>query len=442
MSGINEAPYVAAHDDKGHGHSHHSSKNPVSRVLDYLLPNGGMLASALTLASSTLGATTISLPVTYRQCGIVLSSFFLIICGLCTIYSVYLLAKVKQVTGLASYELLSRVLLGRVAEYITGIIMIIFCWGTAVAYIMAVGDIAKRLIPDPMQVPPAFRGDHGRQLIMSLYWLVTMLPMSLMKEINAIRYFTFIGVCAIIFFIGIIMWQAGVSGHFSDADYMSKLAYAKGDNNMVVGLSVILFAYCCQPNVYEVYTELKHPSPRRITLVSLCSMLVCTCLYLMAGFFGYVNFGEKTRGDVLKNFDPYSNYVIFASYLCFCVKLTVAYSLNIHPCRDTVLAFFKMGSYHKVADWKRLLICLILSVTALLAALFVQSLETVFGFLGGVCGSAIGFILPCLFVMYAGDWSLKTAGYTEFILVWTMLLFGIVALVFGTAGSVYSAIAP
>ena len=419
----------------------HKPLTPFERVGNAILPSGGALSSALTLASSTLGASTIALPGAFSVCGMGLASIFLILCAVATVFSINLLAKAHVRTGLGSYEVLARTLLGRPAEWLCGAVMVVFCFGTAVAYIIAVGELAKPLLPAQALLPAAFRGRWGLRLITFLYWSITMFPMSLKREINALRYFTLIGVAAIVYFIIVIVAHAAQSQGALRAKRLADLDFARFDNNMVVGLSLILFAFCCQPNVYEVYSELHEPrTPRRMTTIGAASMTCCTILYLVAGFFGYADFGRTVHGAVLEDYNPYTSAAIFISYICLGVKLTVAFSLNINPTRDTFLYALNLGSYHTAPDKYRWLVSGTLSVAALLLALFIPSLEVVFGFLGGLCGSTLGFILPALFVMYAGDWSRSTVSLGEYVGTWALLLVGIAAMIFGTAGSIYQAV--
>ncbi|KAH9582261.1 Amino acid transporter [Trypanosoma melophagium] len=75
--------------------------------------NGGMVASAFNLTSATLGAGTLAVPNAVYHSGILLSSIALLVCVISTLYSVYLLAFVIEVTGNSTYEEMARYCFGR-----------------------------------------------------------------------------------------------------------------------------------------------------------------------------------------------------------------------------------------------------------------------------------------------------------------------------------------
>jgi amino acid permease len=242
---------------------------------------------------------------------------------------------------------------------------------------------------------------------------------------------------AIVYFIIIMAVHSAMNGL---AEGVKHINYVEFGNDSVVGLSLILFAFCCQPNVFEVYTELREPTVPYMSKVGCVSMSCCVVLYLIAGFFGYAEFGSRVHGAVLANYDPDANTAIFIAYLCLTVKLTAAFALCTAPTRDSVLYILGWGSYHTVSTAKRVLVSFIIALLALGCGIFIPSLEIFFGFLGGVCGSMLGFVLPALFVMYSGSWTLSDVGPLDYFGSWFLLVFGIVAFVFGTGGSIYAAV--
>ncbi|CAK9074290.1 unnamed protein product [Durusdinium trenchii] len=66
-------------------------------------------------------------------------------------------------------------------------------------------------------------------------------------------------------------------------------------------MSLSIFAFCCQPNVPSIYTELEQRSYKRMQKVSVRAMLLCCFVYLLMGVTGFLAFGERTDGNVLGN---------------------------------------------------------------------------------------------------------------------------------------------
>jgi len=54
--------------------------------------------------------------------------------------------------------------------------------------------------------------------------------------------------------------------------------------------SILLYAFCCHPNVLDVYRELKDRNKKRMSKVLGSVVFVANNFYLIVGFFGYVTF--------------------------------------------------------------------------------------------------------------------------------------------------------
>jgi amino acid permease len=63
------------------------------------------------------------------------------VCGLAAFYSIYLLVLCSIITGKNSYEELAHSVFGRATEIVVDISIIIFTWGSTVAYMVIIGAI-------------------------------------------------------------------------------------------------------------------------------------------------------------------------------------------------------------------------------------------------------------------------------------------------------------
>merc|ERR1712151_192066 len=104
-------------------------------------------------------------------------------------------------------------------------------------------------------------------------------------------------------------------------------------------LSLAIFAFCCQPNVPSIYTELERKSFRRMEHVSTGAMVLCLTVYLCIGITGFLAFGEATAGNVLQNLQRYLcrvDWVVVSGFACMAFAVTMAFPLNIFPIRFAV----------------------------------------------------------------------------------------------------------
>ncbi|EPY27788.1 amino acid transporter [Strigomonas culicis] len=424
---------------------HYVPSNRFSAALNRVVPHGGFVSNAYTLAAVTLGSGIITLPAAFQASGVIVSIIVLIVITLSTVYSVYLLAQAveKSKRTLNSYEELARGLLGVGWDYLAAFNMWMFCFGSCVSYVISTGDLISRATDDP-SVNEFIRSTWGKRVLVIIVWSVTMLPLSLPKEINSLRYFSVIGVSCMVYFVIVIIVHASTNG-FENGKAVNPLQMFKTGNNALVGFSQFIFAYLCQTNCFEVYREMEKPSPYRLMLHTAVSMTVCCILYIFAGIFGYLEFGEEITDSILLYFNVRSDVMVAIAYVGIGVKMIVGFAICMQPSRDSVyyclssrLPIFR--DINTVPFWLNGLICGLMAVVALVLGLFIPSVTIVFGLVGSFCGGFLGFVFPAFYIMYCGNWSLKSVGVFHWVSTYLLLICGVVAIVFGTVASIYGEI--
>jgi amino acid permease len=405
----------------------------VGRLIRKVIPPGGVASSCFNLCCSTLGASTIALPGAFKACGVVMGSILLVAFAACTVFSIRLLCLSSELSGLVSYEDMARKLVGRFFDRLSTFVMIIFCWGCGVSYIVATSDLINPLLQG--HVPEFWTSTWGNRVLTTMFWSVTMLPLALMREINSLRYVACFGVTAIVYFIIVMVAHSISNGMRTNLD---SIALVGTGWSSLVGVGLIMFTFCCQPNVLEVYSELQTRTVTHMTNIGAGAMSGCTVLYLIAGFFGYVDFGKRVHGTILDNYDLSGSPALYVAYSCLAIKLTAAHTLCIAPTRDSVLYTLKLGNYHDANPLARMAISAVLSFTALIVALFIPSLQLLFGFLGALCGSLLGFVFPALFAMRCPGWAERRTTLDHYGAM-ALLTIGVVVFFLGTAASIYEA---
>lgn len=407
------------------------------RFANYVVPYGGVLSGMFNLASVTLGAGIISIPSAFHTTGILMSIFYLAVVTSLTIYSIRLLVIASERTGLRTFEELSRGLFGRGGDIVTAFLMILLCFGGAVGYIIAVGDIFSTLLT--LDSTPAYlKTKSGRRLMVSVIWLCFMFPLCLPKQVNSLRYVSAVGVSFIIFFVFCIVGYSCSSLHKNGIP--KDIVLASSGNAGVSGLGLFIFAYLCQVNTFKIYYEMRPArSVNRMTWEAGLSCGICGFLYFLCGFFGYMAFGNDIKESILAEYKPYEDVVFFVCYVGLLVKLCAAFSLNMLACRTALFAVLHMD-VPSMPYWKHTIISSIFAVCALIIGLFFDYIRVVFSLVGGLCGGFIGFIFPALFVMYAGNWSRERVGWVSYLATYFLMFCGVVAVVFGTGDSILSTV--
>ena len=168
------------------------------------------------LCSATLGAGALSLPYAFHEAGMGTAIILLLICAGLTAFSIRLLLLARKHTGLTTYEDMASTLYGRcvcIYTYITvtfranppddwtrppmtfdnlnsrcfalflEVNMLLFCFGCAVGYIVALSDLVEpfvRFFPKTAILP-------CKDWITIGVWAVVLLPLSLVKEVSSLQ---------------------------------------------------------------------------------------------------------------------------------------------------------------------------------------------------------------------------------------------------------------
>ncbi|CAC9499969.1 amino_acid_transporter_-_putative [Leishmania infantum] len=414
----------------------------LTTLLSKAVPHGGTLSNAYNLGAVTLGSGVIALPSTFQATGVATSVIVLIAITMSTVYSVYIMMQAADKTGrrLYSYEALARGLLGRGWDYLAAFHLWVFCFGSCVSYVISTGDLLSRATDDP-SVNSFVRSVWGNRVLVIIIWSCVMLPLSIPKEINSLRYFSVVGVSCMMNFVAVIVIHSAMNG-FKNGRPIHQPHMFKTGNNAIVGFSSILFAFLAQTNVFEVARETPNPTPGRISKDLAISQVVCCALYVLAGVFGYLEFGEQITDSILLYYNVRSDVLVAIAYVGIGVKMCVGFAICMQPSRDAVYYclgwhFSMFKDIRTVPFWLNAVICTGLSVLALVLGLFIPNVNVVFGLVGSFCGGFLGFIYPALYVMYAGNWGLRQVGWLHYVSTYLLLIAGVVAVVFGTVASIY-----
>ncbi|CAG9573890.1 putative amino acid permease [Leishmania major strain Friedlin] len=407
------------------------------RLTRRVIPPGGFASGVFNLAGSSLGAGILGLPYAFDTSGIVMGTIYLIVIYLLTVYSVRLLAIVYGKTGIRSYELTARILFGRGGDIFTAVIMFIKCMGACIAYVICINDLWHAFLNDD-RVQGYYRSVSFQRILTSATFLLLMLPLSLPRQINSLRYVSLFGVAFVLYFVVCVVIHSATHG-LKEGITSKGLRLFNTGNRAIQGLGQFVFAFLCQSNAYQVFNETPKPSVRFFELQVLVSMLICTAFYWVTGFFGYCDFGDKVGSSLLRMYRPLTDYYFAVAYFGLVVKLCVAFALHILPSRDSVHHLIGWD-LRTVAWWKNAVLCTFLSLVSLLCGLFIPNVNTVFGLLGSFTGGFIAFVFPALFFIYSGGYELKKVGYYNYFGAIVLLICGVTIICFGTTATIYGVV--
>ena len=399
------------------------------------------------LCSATLGAGALSLPLAFKQSGLVLGPVLLAVGALATVFSIRLLIECRQATGLRSYEDLSVGLFGKKMGLFVELNIFLFCLGCAVAYIIAIGNIFQPVIDITPWLKPTYNGGVPTyRYATAAFWLVVMFPLSLSEKVNTLRFTSFFGVLAICYLVVATVTNSvrdavdrGIANTWGAPD---RVLVAPTFSDVIQSAPIIMFAFTCQVNVFSIYDELERASVRRMARVTNYGILLCFAVYGLMGTMGYLNFGAATQGNVLINYciAQTRSGVEIAAFVCMALTITMAFPLLVFPCRYTldVMLFAK----REPSRLRSGLLTFGISGTALVLGLFVRKINVVFQLLGGTTSAFVCFVLPAMFAVKLGMAKPGSNPAWKRAAIWSLLVGGAIIGTLSTITTVYYMVKP
>lgn len=325
----------------------------VAEAVRRLVEDGSVAGSVFNMCSATLGAGVLALPYAFSKAGLLMALSLLMLAAAATLLSVDMLVASCAATGLDSYETLTATLFGRGAARVVEFCVLFFCVGVSVAYVVAVGDILEQGVLGTIPALPDF---FDRRVAMVLFWSTVMFPLSLRRRVNDVQVASMVGISSIFFLVGVVVLHSvRTLAHFGTSPDTEHHTRDRGGNlklfpdnaeDVLASCPIIIFAFCCQVNVPQIFHELSasvSDSDRTTKLhemrrVTRGAVAVCVSAYMLIGCFAYLEFGDKTQGTILLNFCVHRTKEPLTIVACLGVAVSVvlAFPLNVFPARNTL----------------------------------------------------------------------------------------------------------
>jgi amino acid permease len=231
---------------------------------------GSIRGSVFNLASATLGAGALSVPYAFKAMGLGLGLAVIVICAVATTFSIRLLIIARTRTGLSSFEVITESLFGSTAAALVECSIAVFCFGSSVAYCKTIRDLLVPII-ELYQINRMFPHYDVEKCVMGLIWLVLLLPLSLIRDINKLRYCSLLGVLTIIYLTAAISQHSLnnlLSGRIRPRWDHLDLWVSMDAANIIASLPIFLFAFTCQINVFAIFDGLVRSSDARMNKVT------------------------------------------------------------------------------------------------------------------------------------------------------------------------------
>jgi len=166
-------------------------------------------------------------------------------------------------------------------------------------------------------------------------------------------------------------------------------------------LPIIVFAYQSHIQVPVIHAEQRSRNLKSMDKVLFFAMLVESVLYVGVGIWGYAQFGSKTAGTIIDNYDV-TNIPAMISRISLVFHFTMAAPINFFPARLALVSLIKKDIY-SMSNKTYTIITLLMFIPCLILAIAVPQVKIVFQVIGATLGVVVVFVFPGLFAWYSRD---------------------------------------
>lgn len=217
--------------------------------------------------------------------GYILGPLLIIFGAFLSYYTGMLIVKCSEHTGRTRYEDIALKIYGPRVARITSILNLICLIGFEISYIVFVSKA----------VPEIFNINYDNQFLLKIicsliYSFFILLPMSIPRNVSALRYFSLAGVlCSMYLSLAV----AGVFLRNYDKDYIdfkSIEPFKVSFSGLISSFPFIIFGYMYQVNIPIIYIELENRNASKMSHVISSGSAIAVLFYTIVGVFGYATF--------------------------------------------------------------------------------------------------------------------------------------------------------
>uniref|UniRef100_A0A665WGC5 Amino acid transporter transmembrane domain-containing protein n=1 Tax=Echeneis naucrates TaxID=173247 RepID=A0A665WGC5_ECHNA len=420
-----------------------------SELVVTLTPEGrgaSFAFSVFNLMNAIMGSGILGLSYAMACTGIVGFIILLILVSSLATYSIHLLLKLCDKTGINSYEDLGGRALRNPGKFRVNACFSVCLFDLENTHLLNFFSpffpaMASYLFILKSELPAAIRSfissdstgnawyDNGR-LLLILITLCVVLPLSILPKIGFLGYTSSFAFFFMLYFAVVVVvkkWSipcplphnvTSLSGTFQCTPKLfvisSESAYA---------IPTMAFSFLCHTTVLPIYCELDRPSKAKMQNVVTVSISLSFLLYLISALFGYLTFYAHVNSELLLSYDVYISGDIMVMTVRLFVLLAVLLTVPlIHfPARKAVIMLL---SGQRPFSWlTHIIATLTILGVVLILAVFVPDIRNVFGVVGSTTSSCLLFVFPGIFYLRISSEPLRSPDSIGAVL---LMVFGII----------------
>ncbi|CAK8533346.1 unnamed protein product [Lathyrus sativus] len=371
--------------------------------------NGASFSGAVfNLSTTVIGAGIMGLPACVKKLGLVPGLVAIILTALLTEKSIEFIIRFSRAGNFSAYGSLMGDAFGKYGKAFAEICVVVNNMGILTVYMIIIGDVISGTTSGGIHhsgILEGWFGVHwwtGRTFILVFATLFVFAPLVSFKRIDSLRFTSALSVgLAIVFLIiavGISIIKI-ISGGIGMPRLFPVITNAASVFDLFTVVPVLVTAYVCHYNVHSIDNELEDPSWMQGVVRT--SLTLCSSVYSLTSFFGFLLFGDNTLDDVLANFDtnlgiPFGSALNDAVRFSYAAHLVLVFPVVFYGLRVNVdgLIFTSSRRPLVVDNFRFASITISLVGIIFIGANFIPSIWDIFQFTGATAAVCLAFIFP------------------------------------------------
>ncbi|KAJ7974242.1 Amino acid transporter [Quillaja saponaria] len=370
--------------------------------------NGASFSGAVfNLSTTIIGAGIMSLPATMKELGLIPGIAMIIFMAFLTDKSIEMLIRFSRAGNTVSYGGLMGDAFGNYGKVAAQICVAINNIGVLIVYMIIIGDVLSGTSSSGVHHAGILEGWfgvqwwNGRTVVLLITTLAIFAPLASFKRIDSLRFTSALSVALAVAFLVITVGIAIVkllSGGVEMPRLLPTVTNSTSFFKLFTVVPVLVTAYICHYNVHNIENELEDST--QMQGVVRTALTLCSSVYLMTSFFGFLLFGDATLDDVLANFDtdlgiPYGSLLNDAVRVSYVAHLMLVFPIVFYPLRLNIDGLlFTKGRPLVLDNFRFASITIALIGLIFLGANFIPSIWDAFQFTGATAAVCLGFIFP------------------------------------------------
>uniref|UniRef100_A0A6G1SCE4 Putative sodium-coupled neutral amino acid transporter 7 n=1 Tax=Aceria tosichella TaxID=561515 RepID=A0A6G1SCE4_9ACAR len=349
-------------------------------------------ATLFIIVNVTIGVGLLAMPFAMQTAGIVTSIIAQLFFLALTIITCIMCIELTVKSEVGSYHEIIERHCSRFAYQFTQASILLICYGSAVAYIVTIGDQSDRLFSTLYGQNFSETWYLNRKFIMSFFTVLFIKPLCSARTVDFLKYASFLGILSIGFIFVV------VAINFKHATNVPSPKYYPGSwADIAFIMPVFCLAYQCHLSLVPVIATI-HPRQKPKAFVTLSiAMIVTMLIYSSVSVLAVLSFGALIKKDLIENFSG-SDWATLGTIVIVALKCILTVPAAYLPARLSLVdilsaTFSRFGRCSEA--FKRISVTIVSLNLALINAIFAPNILVVVNLLGCLAVLFV-FVLPSM----------------------------------------------